>query len=134
MREITTHQINDANEELKLTAMDQPGQGGASHLYKIEGFNSLNNPSDPWTQKHGQPGEYSHLLFQQGPIKELGVNGITHEALLAILIDRLEGFQNGPYASHHNEAALAYLRRAMSALNARTTERTKRGVEGTSAV
>ena len=39
------------------------------------------------------------IRFQNGPIAEAGVNGLTHEALLAVLEDRLVGFQSGPY--HH---------------------------------
>lgn len=31
-------------------------------------------------------------------IAEVGTNGITHEALLAVLIDRLQSFQRGEYS------------------------------------
>jgi hypothetical protein len=76
------------------------------------------------------------IIFQNGPVSVdgNGVNGITHEALLAILIDRLEGFQAGPYANPHNAKALNHLREAQTALQARTRERMARGVEGTHTV
>lgn len=76
------------------------------------------------------------LSFQNGPVKENGegVNGITHEVLLAILIDRLMGFQSGQYANDFNAKALAHLQMALETLHQRTREREARGVEGTNKV
>jgi hypothetical protein len=73
------------------------------------------------------------LSFQDGPVKENGegVNGITHEVLLAILIDRLMGFQSGQYANDYNAKALTHLQVALDALHQRTRDREARGVEGT---
>lgn len=73
------------------------------------------------------------LHFQNGPVKEdgNGVNGLTHEVLLAILIDRIEGFQTGPWACPENALTLGYLRAALAQLHARTNAREARGVEGT---
>ncbi len=131
MRKITRHVVNPANDKLEITVMDEPGSGGASHLYMIEGFDTRSNPSDPFVARHGRPAQHSTVLFQNGPIGEVGVNGVTHEALLAILIDRLEGFQAGPFASPYNEAALDHLRSALAVLKERTQERMARNVEGT---
>lgn len=133
-RELTGHKVNPANDTLKVEVLDSPGSGGANHLYHITGFNSASNPSDPWTKRHGQPAEHSTVLFQNGPINEVGVNGVTHEALLAILIDRMEGFQAGPYASPDNQEALDAMRTAQTALQRRTLARMARGVEGTHTV
>ena len=74
------------------------------------------------------------IIFQNGPINEVGVNGITHEALLAILADRLESFQAGPYASDYNAAALDHIRSAQGCLHDRTRARMAQGIEGTHAV
>jgi hypothetical protein len=126
--------VNPANDKLRIDVLDEPGSGGAHHLYHITGFNSASNPSDPWTKRHGQPAEHSTLLFQNGPINEVGVNGVTHEALLAILIDRLECFQAGPFANKYNSVALDYLRGAQDILQQRTKDRMARGVEGTHTV
>lgn len=73
------------------------------------------------------------IAFQNGPVKENGegVNGVTHEALLAVLIDRLEGFQAGPYACPENARAILLLQDAMATLHTRTMKREARGVEGT---
>lgn len=78
-----------------------------------------------------------HLLtinFQKGPIKENGVNGIHHEDLIAIVIDRLESFQESEYACEANEMAIKYLDETLSVLRQRTDEREERGVEGTSEI
>jgi hypothetical protein len=115
--ELTGHKINPANDVLLVEAVDDPGAGGACHEYRIT--------TPP---PHGKAFEIS---FQNGPIAEAGVNGLTHEALLAILIDRMEQFQAGPYANEFNASALDHLRAALGALLARTQERMARGVEGT---
>ena len=78
----------------------------------------------------------THLRFQDGPINAdgNGVNGITHEALLAVLCDRLRGFQKGPYACKANACALTHLEEAQHWLQQRTIERMRRSVEGTHTV
>lgn len=131
MRTLNDHVINLANDKLAITVEDEPGSGGANHRYHIRGFNTKTNDSDPIKQ---QPTDNLELLFQNGPIAEVGVNGITHEALLAVLIDRLRGFQNGPYKTKANACALTHLEEALHWLNQRTIERMRRGVEGTQTV
>lgn len=133
VRTLSGHQVNPANDVLRIDVMDAPGAGGAHHRYLISGFDTTSNPSNPLAELpmpmacyHGQ-----EVLFQNGPIGAAGVNGITHEALLAILIDRLECFQAGAFHSYYNEQALAALRTAQEALHARTKERMARNVEGT---
>lgn len=131
MREITSHRVNPANDTLTIRVMDEPGSGGACHHYVISGFDTKTNPSDPFAARHGASATYSTVLFQQGPIGEVGVNGITHEALIAILIDRLEAFQRGPFKNDYNGEAVSHLQLAQEALMRRTRERMARGVEGT---
>lgn len=128
MRQLTGHQVNPANDVLTIDVLDEPGSGGANHLYDIGGFNSSTNAS---FKDLGWPAEHSTILFQNGPIAEVGVNGVTHEALLAIVIDRLQAFQRGPFANDHNRAALDHLELAQKALLDRTRSRMVRGVEGT---
>lgn len=84
-RQIDSHRVNPANDKLVLTVLDDAGAGGAHHLYHITGFDSDSNPSDPWKARHGKSATHSTILFQNGPIAEAGVNGLTHEVLLAIL-------------------------------------------------
>lgn len=119
MREITSHKVNGLNEALKVEALDGPGPGGASHEYRIE--YAQNGPACNACEVH----------FQNGPIGEAGVNGISNEALLAIVEDRLKGFQSGQYACRENALALTHLQESMHWLHHRTRERVARGVEGT---
>ena len=72
-----------------------------------------------------------YIYFQNGPIPEVGVNGVTHEAMLAIIADRLRGFQSGPFYCKANDRALTHIEEAMHWLQQRTIERMRRGVEGT---
>jgi hypothetical protein len=58
------------------------------------------------------------------------INGVTNEEVLRVLIHRLE-FLNKKMPCFENTMALSSLKGALSWLNARTEERTKRGVEGT---
>lgn len=134
MRQLDGHKVNECNNELTIDVVDEPGSGGANHLYKITGFNTASNPSCPFQKLYGEPAKHSTVLFQNGPIPERGTNGITHEALLAIVIDRLECFQAGPFACQENQLALEHVRAAQSALKSRTEKRLARGVEGTHTV
>lgn len=124
MREIKTHIVEGdaANHQVTITARDEPGSGGANHIYGIE-----------WPTKNNPDTEVDQLVisFQNGPIKEFGVNGITQEALLAIVADRLKSFQDGPFACESNQKALDYTLLALSFLQDRTRARVARGVEGT---
>lgn len=130
-RIITDHIINPANDKLTITVADEPGAGGANHLYMVEGFDTTTNPSDPFVARHGQPSKHSTILFQNGPINESGVNGITQEVLLAIVADRLRSFQAGPYKCKENACALTHIEEAQHWLQQRTIARMRRGVEGT---
>ena len=113
-KELRTHKTNPVNEALTVAAIDEPGPGGAHHVYRIDGYGGTCN-----------------LSFQNGPINEVGTNGITNEALLAVVLDRLEAFQAGPYKCRENALAITKLEEAMHWLHHRTRLREQRGVEGT---
>jgi hypothetical protein len=125
-RELTSHKVNGMNEALKIEVMDKPGSGGACHSYDITGFDATINPSNV----HGEMTRTA-IVFQNGPILESGINGISNEALLAIVEDRLIGFQSGKYACEENAVALGLVQSAQGALKSRTQKRLDRGVEGT---
>jgi hypothetical protein len=129
VRTIESHIANPVNDKLVISAVDEPGAGGANHLYEISGFDVHTNSSQ---LPDGAPIEGLYLTFQNGPIKEHGVNGITQEALLAIVADRLQSFQKGPFACEENENALRHVEAALAILQERTKARMARGVEGTS--
>lgn len=81
-----------------------------------------------------EEGLLGKVHFQEGPIKEYGINGITESDLIAMLINRLEHFQNSIYKSRENEYAIKSLTEALMWLNHRTLRRTAEGTEGTSVV
>lgn len=128
MRTLTDHQVNPANDRLTIRVMDEPGSGGAHHRYDITGYDESRNPSTP---EHDEIIPGVTILFQNGPIPEVGVNGLTHEALLAVIADRLRCFQKGAFANEFNALALQHVEAAQAALQARTQSRMARGVEGT---
>jgi len=131
MREITDHIVEGdlPQNQLTIQITDEPGADGANYRYEISGYDPATNPSLRPLPLAGEPNP-KVILFQNGPIKEAGVNGITQEALLAIVIDRLRSFQAGPYPSEENEHALHHCTEALDFLKMRTEERLTRGVEG----
>ncbi len=121
-REITTHKVNGLNDAIKIVCTDEPGPGGACHDYVC----TVTNPHDPKQQIS------TSINFQRGPINVLGNRlGLSNEALLAIVEDRLACFQEGPFACVENQLALTHVKRAMRELHQRTIARHARGVEGT---
>lgn len=115
MREVTGHRVNPANDTIQILVLDAPGNGGANHEYAVK------LPT----------GETTQISFQNGPIAEAGVNGLTQEVLLAIVADRLRSFQAGPFACRENALALTKIEEAQLWLHSRTLARMSRGVEGT---
>lgn len=117
--EVKHHHVGDSSvDHLAIETSDEPGSGGANHRYVIY---TVNEP---------------HVLlceidFQNGPVPQSGVNGVTQEALIAVCMHRLESFQGGPFPSPDNAEALAHLAKAMECLQRRTKTRLERGVEGT---
>lgn len=78
MRQIESHKTNDCNKAITIEADERdPDNGNTSHNYSLR-----------WNlERDGKPFEGDQLIqFQHGPIQEVGVNGVTNEALLALLI------------------------------------------------
>ncbi len=113
MREIHD-EFNPPNGELTVLAGDELTAGGGPYKYQICYGELLVCP----------------LTFQHGPKSEVGINGITQEALLLIIADRLRLFQEGPYKTRFNAIALTNIELAQMWLHRRTRERFARGVEG----
>jgi len=120
-RSITTHRCGEGMDEtVEVAVFDEPGNGGACHKYGVGVMNAS--------------GQMDGILisFQNGPIEEAGPNGISCEALLAIVKDRLECFQAGSFACEANGHALDAVDGALHALHSRTLGRRAAGTEGTS--
>jgi hypothetical protein len=146
MRQITDHIVSgDQAVQLEVVALGDIGPGGADNEYSIKAKFPRPSPEllaripleklcEIAVGKEGDvTGEMCRISFQNGPIRECGVNGITHEALLAILLDRLRAYQNGPYCCADNEEAIEGGMKMLHALQRRTLARIARGVEGTMA-
>ena len=73
----------------------------------------------------------SQIHFQEGPIKEKGVNGCCNEDLINMVIKRLECFQKTEFSCRENALAITKLEEALMWLRMRTQKREQRGVEGT---
>ncbi len=69
------------------------------------------------------------IQFQLGPVKEVGVNGVTNEALLAIVLHRLRVL-NEKFPCRENSQAITNIEQGQMWLEQRTRNRQKRGVEG----
>lgn len=123
MRTITDHKVNGLNEALEIHAGVR-GSGNASHHYTI--FIPDSVPLKPGVTVH------TDLPFQNGPIASPeDFNGLTNEALVAVVIDRFRGFQEGPFKCRENAIALTHLEEALMWMQKRTRDRMARGVEGT---
>jgi len=107
----------------QVFACDERGQGNANHSYAIRRVDDDESAND-----------LGNVIFQNGPIKESGVNGVMNEDLIAIVIDRMQGFQAGDYRCRENALALTKLEEALHWLRHRTNAREARGVEGTHTV
>lgn len=116
MRGIDTHHDGHGlNESIRIEA-DEPGPGGASHHYELTIDGEI----------------VAMIQFQEGPRNEPGSTaGVTEAALLAVLIDRLQMFQAGPYSCRENAIQLTKLEETLHWTKARADARAKRGVLGT---
>jgi hypothetical protein len=117
-RHITAHHdgLGYLNDAIAIIADPPSAQDGASHQYTctVDGH------------------DVSVIQFQDGPRLVPGsFPGVSTAAVLAILIDHLEGFQAGPFACHTNELMLTNLQSALRWEKQRTAERKARGVLGT---
>lgn len=108
--------IHEDHNGVRVCAVEEEGDTNVTgHVYELE----------------DQAGRLlSRLEFQFGGVQENGVNGLTSEALLAILIHRTRTM-NDKFPSAYNTLALEGLHRALGAFEARTADRLGRKVEGT---
>lgn len=118
MRQITDHFDGHGLADSILIASDEPdaNAGGAPHEYvcTIDG------------------NQVANIQFQHGARHVAGSTpGILDSCLVAIVMDRLRGFQAGPFSSRQNAIALTKLEEALHWMHDRAHERARRGVLGT---
>ncbi len=115
-REITVHRsgVGMLNEKLRLEAYDDFDPVTKSN-YKYQLYIKMGNE---WEKLGGV------LTFQKGPlVKEPSVsdpnpqpsppNGFSSEVLLAILIDHLQGLQQGKFECRENAIVLTHLEESL---------------------
>ena len=120
MHLVTAH---GSDSPLQIVAVDDPDHG-APHRYEVTGFDAERNSTAPegWTARASR----MTVLFQHGPVDEVGVNGVTQEVLLAILRDRLTLMVNaGPYSETARKEALAHVDQALLILQSGIFDPTK---------
>lgn len=108
------HDGHGLNESIHIDA-DAQTTGGASHLYvfTIDGV------------------EVGRLQFQHGARGEANSTpGVTECAVVAALIDRLQGFQAGKFSCRENAIQLTKLEETMMWQKERAHARARRGVLG----
>ena len=107
---------NMAPTNVAALDLQDPKAGNASHVYGVQ-----------W----GGPKDVTKIQFQHGARGVEGsVPGIFDDDLLAVVQDRLEGFQSGPFACDENRTALDAVKAARAALGERVARRISKGVLG----
>jgi hypothetical protein len=106
-------------EELEISVGDDPGPDGVCSRYDIVNVDFEKHPAYEGRHGYGSGRGRLVVLFQQGDPDEVGLNGVTEEALLAIVVDRLKSQCDNAEAAHlsgilttlqHCEIALRRLR------------------------
>lgn len=120
--EIKTHIVNEDDRQPEIATGGRVAPGNACQIYDL---------SYPYV--HPEPYEFDQTGFEGVTLEfvTLENGGVTNEALLAIVIDRLEGYQSGPFACEENALALESAKASLEYLKMRTKDRQKRGVENT---
>ena len=70
------------------------------------------------------------IKFQEGTVKDNGVNGVQIEDVIDVLIGKWQEYQRGELPCRENALAITKLEEARMWLNERTRNREKQGVEG----
>lgn len=95
----------------------------APHHFEVRETNGMD--------ANGNQNRIETVDFQEGPIKECGVNGVNNEDLIAMIICRLEHFNQSEFRCRENSMAITKLEESLLWLRKRTMGREQRGVEGT---
>lgn len=113
-------------------AIDEPGPGGAHHLYQVCRRNTGRISEDDGTFRTRPENMLLTVQMQCGARKEPGsIHGVIDADLLEIVRDRLQDFQSGPFACRENACALTHIEEALMWMNRRVEDRMTRGVLGT---
>ncbi len=116
MRHLSSHTAHGSSA-LRITADEAPFRGMPAHRYDVEGFDTANNRA---VRSGGFVPRFRQLSIifatEESAANDIGPDGVTMEALLAILGDHLQGLQSGPTASQGKQLALEYIEAARDIL------------------
>ena len=102
---------NASQGSVRAFATDEPSKGDSTrHHYRVTHKPAADGPEI----------DLAVVKFQNGLPSEVGVNGVTDEALLSVLADHIEGFQRGPCDCQANRQAAWNIREAIRWLKQRT--------------
>lgn len=112
MKQITTHHYDSEQptSPLVVEKLVAVATLPVRPIYRIKGF-----------YYHANGGEVAEVIipFQQGPTTEKW-NGITMEAMAAVLVDRLLDLQAGEYPCFENAEALRHFEHGLNMLHLRS--------------
>lgn len=80
-------------------------------------------------EHHNYTGKHYAIMFQKGPVKEVGDNGCQNEDILEVLLHRMNCL-NKAFPCRENSLVITKLEEALLWLQRRTALRTSQGVEG----
>jgi hypothetical protein len=108
--------VDVLNDSLTIVATDEIGSGGANHRWEVRTDNG---------------DVVASVQFQNGPRGDLNsIAGVTHAAIVALLLEQLRQFQLGPYPSRETALIITKLEETLDIIHRRTRERANRGVLG----
>jgi hypothetical protein len=93
-------------------------------VYRLSDFNSRSNPLCQNMARTCKPVTEVNFVFQSGALQERGRNGVTAAALLAVVLDHLQGQDD-----QRAQTAAAGVAAALEVLQARATERVTDGTD-----
>lgn len=131
-RRIHAHEDGHGFQERIEVRSDEPADHGPAYAYEVRQDITKTAYGVHVTHSPGMASEVvARIQFQRGaPGAVDSTPGCTEQALLAILIDRAEGHQRGPFPCAENEEMIAHLRAALAVQKRRADERAARGVLG----
>jgi hypothetical protein len=118
-------------EECTFIVHEDEPKFGTPHHFQVQ----VNSRADLVKYR----GKMIKVDFQEGSVKENGVNGIANEDALVMVLARLEGAQNTKYKCEENSEsifaeAISHIEAALKILKERTNKRVELNVKGTSIV
>lgn len=107
---------NHGNDALRVSADYPTRRGPASHRYVISGFDTSDNGAARSGGFIPRFQDVSIILQSEGAANDLRPDGVSTDALLAIVEDHLSGLQSGPDQSLNKQLAIEYIGHARQLL------------------